>query len=560
MAYSEMVDWISPHHDMATRLSRTSGQRRAARREQKKSKERDDPEEEGRATWKSRVGPVFSCLGCVVGTGNIWRFPRMVANNATHGGGLSFLLVWLLFLLIWSIPMIMIEYATGRYTHKAVVGSFRELIGARASWCGLWICVTSFLIGCYYSVILGWCFYYFIYCAVHGLPMEPEEGLQIFTDFAMDSRWPVLTTAIAVSLACLFVLRGVKSIEKVCTTLVPVLLLILTFTFVWALTRPRSDLGLDYLFKPNWAALSRPRLWIDALTQNAFDTGAGAGLLLPYASYMTRRHGVVRYATLIPTANNLISLIAGMTIFSAVFSTMILLRPQATEEDIINILTGCGPGNTGLTFVWLPVLFSTSGSLGRALACLFFLCLSFAGLTSLMATVEQFAHTLEDWGVRRVWAVLTCLVVMGGISQISATNTNILTNQDFVWGYALVMNGLLFLYLVFYVGTAVYREEIINLYASDDWHLAVTWEWVLKYLAPVEAAVVLVWWIVDLISSQVKYGPALYEVGTETFMAVVVQWLGLMLLLIAGNMAAVYFFSRRTPRRGETSRLIEERT
>ena len=39
-------------------------------------------------------------LGMAVGTGNIWRFPRIVATN---GGG-SFLLPWAVFLLLWSVP------------------------------------------------------------------------------------------------------------------------------------------------------------------------------------------------------------------------------------------------------------------------------------------------------------------------------------------------------------------------------------------------------------------------------------------------------------------------
>ncbi|GFO06964.1 sodium dependent neurotransmitter transporter [Plakobranchus ocellatus] len=450
----------------------------------------------------------------------------------------------------------MIEYATGRYTRKAVVDSFRELIGPRASWCGLWICMVSFLIGCYYSVILGWCFYYFIYCIWHDLPTQPEQSQGIFKEFAMESKWPILTTGLAVTLACLCVVKGVKTIEKVCLCLVPVLLLILAFTFVWALSRPSADLGLLYLFKPNWASLGKPRMWVDALSQNAFDTAAGAGLLVPYASYMTRNHGIVRYATLIPAANNLISLIAGMTIFSAVFSTMLVLRPQYTEADIINILMNSGPGNTGLTFIWLPVLFETAGTLGRALACLFFLCLSFAGLTSLIASVEQFTHTLEDWGMRRLYAVFLCLILMFGISQASANDIMILTNQDFVWGFALVINGLLLLYLVWHVGALVYREEFINEYGTDDWHLAVTWDWVVRYIAPVEAVVLIVWWTVSLISSQTRNGPEWYELGTETFMLTLVQWAGLMVLLIAGNMAAVYFYFRRRYRRGESTRLI----
>ena len=51
-------------------------------------------------------------LGMAVGTGNIWRFPRIVATN---GGG-SFLFAWVIFLLLWSVPLILVEFAIGKAT------------------------------------------------------------------------------------------------------------------------------------------------------------------------------------------------------------------------------------------------------------------------------------------------------------------------------------------------------------------------------------------------------------------------------------------------------------
>ena len=53
-------------------------------------------------------------------------------------------------------------------------------------------------------------------------------------------------------------------------------------------------------------SFGKPRLWVDALSQNAFDTGAGMGLMIPYSSYMTKKNGIVRYGHLIPATNNLI--------------------------------------------------------------------------------------------------------------------------------------------------------------------------------------------------------------------------------------------------------------
>ena len=57
-----------------------------------------------------------------------------------------FLIVWILFLVLWSSPMLLIEYGTGRYTRKAVIGSFRSLLGEGAAWCGAWISMVTFLI------------------------------------------------------------------------------------------------------------------------------------------------------------------------------------------------------------------------------------------------------------------------------------------------------------------------------------------------------------------------------------------------------------------------------
>lgn len=99
-------------------------------------------------------------------------------------------------------------------------------------------------------------------------------------------------------------------------------------------------------------SFSNPRVWVDAVTQNAFDTGAGAGLLIPYAAYMSKHHGIVRYATVVPTVNNLVSLISGITIFSTVFSSLIASTPYVTNSDIVGIIKDSGPGSTGLTFIW----------------------------------------------------------------------------------------------------------------------------------------------------------------------------------------------------------------
>jgi len=42
--------------------------------------------------FSSRLGLLLSALGIAVGTGNIWRFPRVVAQNGGDEGAGSFLI------------------------------------------------------------------------------------------------------------------------------------------------------------------------------------------------------------------------------------------------------------------------------------------------------------------------------------------------------------------------------------------------------------------------------------------------------------------------------------
>ncbi|NIP78854.1 MAG: sodium-dependent transporter, partial [Gemmatimonadetes bacterium] len=91
----------------------------------------------------SRWGMMLAMLGMAVGTGNIWRFPRIAASN---GGG-SFLVAWVIFLLLWSVPLILVEFALGRAARRGTIGAFAELIGGRFAWMGAWVgwCATAIM-------------------------------------------------------------------------------------------------------------------------------------------------------------------------------------------------------------------------------------------------------------------------------------------------------------------------------------------------------------------------------------------------------------------------------
>jgi neurotransmitter:Na+ symporter, NSS family len=82
---------------------------------------------------------IVAMLGMAVGTGNIWRFPRVAATN---GGG-SFLVAWFVFLLLWSMPLILIEFAMGKATRSGTCRRVRPDHGPRYAWMGAWVAWTA---------------------------------------------------------------------------------------------------------------------------------------------------------------------------------------------------------------------------------------------------------------------------------------------------------------------------------------------------------------------------------------------------------------------------------
>ena len=55
----------------------------------------------------SRLGFIMLSAGCAIGCGNVWKFPWMCGQN---GGG-SFMLIYLLCLVILGIPALVLEFS-----------------------------------------------------------------------------------------------------------------------------------------------------------------------------------------------------------------------------------------------------------------------------------------------------------------------------------------------------------------------------------------------------------------------------------------------------------------
>jgi NSS family neurotransmitter:Na+ symporter len=457
---------------------------------------------------------VIATLGMAVGTGNIWRFPRIAASN---GGG-SFLVAWVVFLFLWSVPLMIAEFAIGKRTRRGTVGAFTRMGGRGFAWMGAFVAICATAIMFYYSVVTGWCFRY-LAASVAGQLGEEGSAEALWTSFAGTPR-SLITHFLALGLGVVVVWFGVRGIERVAKVLIPTLAVMVVILAVRAVTLPGAEAGLAFLFTPDWSALASPDIWLEALTQNAWDTGAGWGLILTYAIYMRVREDVSLNAFLIGFGNNSMSLLAGIMVLCTVFA----INPGARDEIV-------GAGNEGLTFIWMPQLFAEMPG-GGVFMVLFFGALSFAALTSLIAMLELATRVLIDLGLRRRPAILAAGAAGLVFGMPSALSMSVFQNQDWVWGVGLMLSGLFFAIVASRFGLERLRTEVVN-GPGCDLHVGRWWVVLLGVVVPVEAVTLMVWWLYQARSDDLKgwLDPfATFNVGT-----VLAQWAVAIVVLLLLN-------------------------
>ena len=290
---------------------------------------------------------------------------------------------------------------------------------------------------------------------------------------------------------------------------------------VKAVTMPGASDGLAFLFTPDFSQLGDVRIWLEALTQNAWDTGAGWGLILSYAVYMRAREDTALNAFVIGFGNNSMSLLAGIMVMCTIFSVM----PQAATEIV-------GAGNEGLTFIWVPQLFAEIPG-GQFFMALFFLALVFAAWSSLVAMIELASRILIDLGLTRRQAIAGVGSAGFLLGIPSALQIGVFQNQDWVWGVGLMLSGFFFAFAVLRYGVTKWRETFINTPDSDV-RIGGWWDWAVR-LVMVEAVVLMAWFLwqaggEDFWSVETWTLFSSYNVGS-----VLIQWAVVLLVLFALN-------------------------
>lgn len=432
--------------------------------------------------WGSRWGFIAASIGMAIGTGNIWRFPRVAAAN---GGG-PFIIAWTIALFVWAIPLLMGEMVMGRKTGLGTIGAFRDFVGRKYTWMGTWIAVVCLGIMFYYSVIMGWCVKYFT-LALSGAfkpGMDTVATEAIWNTFTTTPSQTIFFHFVSMLLAGFIIYKGVTNgIEKASKIMIPTLFILLIAAVIRSLTLPGAAQGLEYLFSPKLEMLGNPEIWLHAFTQAAWSTGAGWGFIITYAVYTKQKEDIGGNCLIMGFGDHLGALIAGMTVLPAIYA----LSP--TQEFASQALAS---GNTGITFIYLAQLF-TEMPAGGLLAAIFFLAMAIAALSSLLPMIEVGVRNLMDMGFERNKSTLL-IIVFGFLLGIpSAYSLDILDNQDWVWGIGLLVSGLFVAFALMKFGLEKARNTVINTEWAD-FKIGKWWS-TFVYLFPVFFIVITGWWL-----------------------------------------------------------------
>lgn len=443
---------------------------------------------DGREQFTSRFGFAMAATGSAVGLGNIWGFPTQAANN----GGAAFVLVYTTFACLLAYPALLAELVIGRHTRSNMVTALPLIAAHRRSQvlgklAGLYGVVVASLILAFYTIVAGWMIAHIL------APSTRILGLSAFslwlTDFSVSRN--VIFCLIFSVLTALVVANGVRDgIERWSIRLMPVLLGLIILLTGYVFTQDGAMEGLKVYLIPDFSAIAKPRLLIDAMGQAFFSLSLGVGTMLIYGSYIRKDENLPVAAALVTLIDTGVAFLAGLLIIPAVF---VALKQGVGIYDEYGSLVA-GPD---LILQTLPVLFDSLGIAGIAVAAVFFVLMTIAALTSSISMLEvPVAFGMEQLKLSRRKSTWLISAIIFAFSALIAVY--------FDWLFIAVVDlttkysqPLLAAVLCIFAGWVLHRDRLLSEIRSGYADVELGWFWkiwppYIRFVCPVLIAVLFI--------------------------------------------------------------------
>ena len=349
--------------------------------------------------FASRWGFILASVGSAVGMANVWGFPNKLGSN---GGG-AFLLIYLMFVVIFSYVGLPAEFAMGRRAATGTLGAYENAWATRGKTAGkvggllAWLPLAgSLCIALGYAVIVTYILKALVDSLV-GTLMSADAGAW-FGAFSSTPYGVIPYHVIVVVGTLLTLYLGARSIEKTNKIMMPLFFIIFLILAVRVAMLPDVSEGYRFMFTPRWEALKDPMIWIWAMGQAFFSLSVTGSGMIVYGAYLSKDEDVVGVAQHTALFDTIAAVVAALVIFPACFS--------------YGLDVGAGPS---LLFVTLPTILQDI-PLGRLFAIILYLAMIFAGISSLQnmfeAVAESLLHKFPKLSRTAVLALL-CVLCLG---------------------------------------------------------------------------------------------------------------------------------------------------
>jgi neurotransmitter:Na+ symporter, NSS family len=426
--------------------------------------------------WTSKLGFILASAGSAIGIGAIWKLPYVAG---TSGGG-AFFLLFILFTAIIGLPLLLAEFVLGRHTQKEAIRAY-DAVAPGSLWKGIGYLgvITCFILLSFYSVVGGWILQY-IFASVTGQLNGVSDYGSLFNSTIANPTRAVISQFVFLLLTIVVVARGIQNgIEKANKILMPALFILFIIIIIRSLTLEGAMEGVSFFLYPDFSKLTSQTI-LFAMGQAFFSLSVGVSVMVTYSSYLSKQQNLPKSAISISALNILISLLAGLAIFPAVFS----MGVKPTE----------GPG---LLFIVLPSIFEQL-PFGIVFQTFFLALFLFATLTSAFSMLEIIVASLakgeQHKRIKLSWISGLLIFVVGIpsalsyglLSDVSIFGKSIFDAFDFLVSNILMPLGALL--IAIFVPWKMKKDVLIEEFKHGSANVKrwfSLWLLAIRYIAPV---------------------------------------------------------------------------
>ena len=359
----------------------------------------------------SRLGFIFLSAGCAIGCGNVWKFPWMTGQN---GGG-AFVLVYIICLLILGLPAMTVEFSLGRASQASPVKMYQKLEKPGSKWHyhGVLALIGNFCLMAFYTVVTGWILYYFVSFLL-GNSVDLGFG-EMIGNPVLNVGYLFVVILIAFTLLSFELQSGLERVTKYMMVALLILMLVLAAR---SFTLPDASKGLKFYLVPDFSKINF-NVIVAAMNQAFFTLSVGIGSMAIFGSYIGKERSLMGESVNVILLDTFVAIMAGLIIFPACTS--------------LGLEVDAGPA---LLFNTMAAVFNTMTG-GRIWGTLFFLFMSFAALSTVLAVCENIlACVRELTGWTRKKGSIVCGIVIFLAALTTALGYSILHFQPFAEGSA----------------------------------------------------------------------------------------------------------------------------